>query len=139
MKSFLSVALVLAALVSSINSFADGVAADSTENSGQSCRASFWQDVRALVEGCSEKISDKEQKDPIKLRSDCHDIRVQGSVIYFNLYKEKFIATVMVSDFADGDDLYDVLAQSTQGNCVAELKNVPAYGDPLAALAGGRR
>ena len=64
---------------------------------------------------------------------------MEGSVIYFNLYKEKFMATVMVSDFADGDDLYDVLAQSTEGNCVAELKNVPAYGDPLAALSGGRR
>ena len=133
MKSLLSVLVLYASILGTISP----AVADVT--SEQSCRASFWQDVRALVETCSEKSSDLAQKDPIKLRSDCHDIRVDGSVIYFTLYNEKFMATVIVSDFADGDDLYDVLAQSTQGNCVAELKNVPAYGDPLAALSGGRR
>lgn len=90
------------------------------------CGPALWNQVKLLARNCSEKLKHGRGCAEIRIYSGRSAAFVIGGAVYRVRMEE--------SAFSDGGDLDDVYIDRDDG-CQLERKNVPAYGDIVAALA----
>lgn len=103
-------------------------------------RSRFWDQVQNLVLSCAVepvKVADG-RKITGPLRSSCDEVQVSGNEARLFVDGRWYTAVLTDSAESDGGDLNDIRVEDEKGNVVAELHNVPAFGDVLLGLAGGQ-
>lgn len=132
---FAVVALVLMTLTS----------ASASETHPMEMPENFWNSVEDLVLRCSVLpygVRSDGGRIYGQLRSNCPDrlkvMALNPLHAWFQVDDETFTAHVVPSEHSDGGDLFDVfVTHESTGKTIASRHAVPAYGDPLLALAGG--
>ena len=102
----------------------------SRENMTRDCGPAFFQEVRELIQNCTDNN---------RVKTSCRAVKVVGSDVFFILKSQNFVAHVKESPDADGGDLNDVYIEGRlRGGktCKAELHNVLSFSEPLRALGG---
>jgi hypothetical protein len=101
----------------------------------------FWSKVRSLVEQCAAQpvtIDFEGHKTYYPLVSRCDELGAYEGSAQFLLEDEWYSAELIESEDSDGGDLFDVRIERDRDSHVAIRKNVPAFGDVLVGMAGGR-
>lgn len=100
----------------------------------------FWDQVHALVLQCAVQTFtyNKGQKVYGSLQSVCDEVQVKGSEAHFRLRGDWYTATLQESPDADDGDLDDIFVSDRIGESYAERHEIPAFGDVLLGLAGGK-
>jgi hypothetical protein len=120
-KSTFSLSVSLLALAATL-----GFATASERPTGD-CHPAVWQEVRKLAEDCLALRDDGKNCDALAWNE-------ESGTASFSIRGSEFTAEIVDSEFSDGGDLNDVLMDRDDG-CQYELRNVPAYGNLLKALA----
>jgi hypothetical protein len=94
---------------------------------GRDCAPSAWSEVKKLAEDCLALRESGEECGFIALENDAQSAS-------FEIRGYEYRAEILESVYSDGGDLNDVLMDRDDG-CKYELRNVPAFGDLLKALA----
>jgi hypothetical protein len=110
--------LALSASVSSVNAAALPAG---------DCHPAVWQEVRKLAEDCLALREDGKDCDALAFSD-------ESRTVSFVIGRSEFKAEIVDSVYSDGGDLNDVLMDRDDG-CQYELRNVPAFGDLVKALA----
>lgn len=100
----------------------------------------FWTAVKELVLRCAVQPYTLQRGKKVygRLLSTCEELQVQGAEARFVLNGDWYLAQLSDSPNSDGGDLNDVFVKDTDEKQVAVRRDIPAFGDVLLGLAGGR-
>jgi hypothetical protein len=102
---------------------------------------SFWTKVRGMIEQCAVQpvtVDADGRKIYKSLVSRCDELGAYEGSAQFTLEGEWYSAELTESEHSDGGDFYDVRIQRDSDGAEALRPGIPAFGDILVGLAGGR-